>query len=93
MANGMQAAKRLLGLTLENGWEVVEQVEKTGSQTGGFFSQGYVARSADGKVAFLKAMDFSEAINAKDFARAIEALARQFGEQRGQVHLSVLRIS
>lgn len=76
------AAKRLLGLTLENGWKVVATVEKTGSQTGGFFSHGYIAESAEGSQAFLKAMDFSDATKEPDFARAIESIAKQFNFER-----------
>lgn len=82
MSDGDKAAKRLLGLDLDGGWKVVEIIEKKGSQTGGFFSQGYLAQSADGSTAFLKAMDFSEATKADDFARAIESLARQFNFER-----------
>lgn len=77
-----KAAKRLLGLELADGWTVIEIVEKTGTQTGGFFSQGYLAESKDGAQAFLKAMDFSVATEADDFARAIEYLARQFNFER-----------
>lgn len=77
-----KASKRLLGLKLDGGWEVVEQIERTAAQTGGFFSQGYIARSATGQEAFLKAMDFSHAAEQADFARAIEALARQFNFER-----------
>jgi eukaryotic-like serine/threonine-protein kinase len=76
------AASKLLGMKLVGGWEVVEAVAKTGSQTGSFFSKGYLARNEDGRVAFLKAMDFSEATKASDFARAIEQIARQFNFER-----------
>lgn len=76
------ASKRLLDMELDGGWRVIEAVEKTGTQTGGFFSQGYIVRSTEGKVAFLKAMDFSTASQAPDFARAIESIARQFNFER-----------
>lgn len=76
------AAGKLLGLKLVGGWEVIESVAKTGSQTGSYFSKGYLARNEDGRVAFLKAMDFSEANGAPDFARAIEQIARQFNFER-----------
>lgn len=80
--DGKLAAKRLLGMGLSDGWKVVEIVEKKGGQTGGFFSQGYVAESESGTKAFLKAMDFSLASGADDFARAIESLAKQFNFER-----------
>lgn len=76
------AAKRLLGMRINDAWTVIEVIEKKGTQTGGFFSQGYLARSDDGGHAFLKAMDFSEAAESDDFARTIEHLARQFNFER-----------
>jgi serine/threonine protein kinase len=79
---GEKAASRLLGLKLEGGWEVVDVIEKTGSQTGSFFSKGYLVRAENGDEAFLKAMDFSAAADAPDFARAIESLAGQFNFER-----------
>lgn len=82
MTNTDVASKRLVGIDLEDGWKVVDIVQRTGAQTGAFFSQGYLARRKDGSEAFLKAMDFSEAAKAADFARAIEHLARQFNFER-----------
>lgn len=76
------AAKRLLGLELEGGWKVISSVKKTGSQTGSYFSQGYLVENDRGEQAFLKAMDFSEALKAEDFTRAVESLARQFNFER-----------
>ena len=76
------AADKLLGLKLDGGWQVIESVTKSGSQTGSYFSKGYLARNEDGRVAFLKAMDFSDANGAPDFARAIEQIARQFNFER-----------
>lgn len=76
------AADKLLGLKLDGGWQVIESVAKSGSQTGSYFSKGYLARNEDGRVAFLKAMDFSDANGAPDFARAIEQIARQFNFER-----------
>lgn len=79
-----QAAKRLLGKTLVDGWVVDRELPKTGTQTGGYFSTGYLARHPDGRVAFLKAMDFSDAMKAPkpDFARAIQQIASQFNFER-----------
>lgn len=76
------AAKRLVGQELEGGWKVISSVEKTGSQTGSYFSQGYLVENGRGERAFLKAMDFSEALKAADFTRAVESLARQFNFER-----------
>jgi len=51
---------------LGNGWRVVEKVTKKPKSTGGAFSVGYKVKHADGREAFLKALDFSEAFNAPD---------------------------
>lgn len=57
------AAYRLTGLTLKNGWVVGERL-KTGAEgggSGGFFSVSYEV-SKDGKSAFLKAFDLVKAL-------------------------------
>ncbi|WP_324726805.1 protein kinase domain-containing protein [Pseudomonas chlororaphis] len=57
------AAYRLTGLTLKNGWVVGERL-KTGTEaggSGGFFSVSY-AVSKDGRTAFLKAFDLVKAL-------------------------------
>jgi serine/threonine protein kinase len=77
-----KAANRLLGKTLTDGWAVEMELPRTGTQTGGFFSTGYLAKNQNGRVAFLKAMDFSQAMGAPDFARAIQQIAEQFNFER-----------
>ncbi len=56
----MTAAAQLLGLTLDNGWQVFKRVERSKYATGGTFSHSYLARNKS-RVAFVKAFDFSSA--------------------------------
>lgn len=62
------AARALLGRTLANGWRVVEEVPKLAGATGGLNSRGYVALSPDGRRAYVKALDYSEALRSGDVA-------------------------
>lgn len=53
-------AARLKGLTLPSGWVVTEEIQRVPGATGGQFSCGYKVQR-DGKIAFLKALDYSKA--------------------------------
>jgi eukaryotic-like serine/threonine-protein kinase len=75
------AAHRLLGLNLEDGWTVVEKVEKSVDATGSNFSVGYIVEK-DGSRAFLKALDYSSAFESDDFARVIERMTQEFNFER-----------
>ena len=55
----------LLGLTLKNGWEVIDVIKKNKNSTGGIFSTGYKVKN-NGKLAYLKALDFSSAFQSND---------------------------
>jgi serine/threonine protein kinase len=77
-----RASKKLVGQRLIDGWVVESEVVRTGSQTGSFFSTGYIVRHPDGRTAFLKAIDFSEALKSNDFARAVQSIASQFNFER-----------
>lgn len=56
----VNAAEQLLGLDLDGGWRVTEKLKKSKNGSGGKFSFSYKVER-EGKVAFLKAFDFSEA--------------------------------
>ena len=56
----MTAAEKLLGLTLNDGWVVVERVDRPPYASGGTFSHSYLAEK-NGTIAFVKAFDFSDA--------------------------------
>jgi len=55
----------LLGKTLASGWTLTERIDHTNASTGSTFGVGYKA-TKDGQLAFVKAIDFVEAINAAD---------------------------
>jgi hypothetical protein len=59
----MGPAHSLTGLTLDGGWKVTGLADRQKNATGGFFSVGYNAVRTDGRVGFLKAMDYSSAVN------------------------------
>ena len=56
----MTAASKLLGLILNDGWQVVKHIERPPYGTGGTFSHNYLAKKG-GRIAFAKAFDFSTA--------------------------------
>lgn len=56
---------RLLGKTLASGWILTERIDPSKDSTGGTFGVGYKA-TKDGKIAFVKAIDFVEALNSAD---------------------------
>src|ERR1700704_6318496 len=60
MAKRLQPAAKLEGMTLETGWRVVRRIEEHPGKTGGCFSCPYVVEK-NGREAFLKALDYSEA--------------------------------
>ncbi len=75
-------AAELLGLRLPNGWRVVERFERGPDATGGNFSEGYLVE-ADGRRAFLKALDFSQAFeNTADITSALEAMTAAYNDER-----------
>ncbi|MES2220206.1 MAG: serine/threonine-protein kinase [Acidobacteriota bacterium] len=71
-------AEQLGGQTLTNGWTVGKLIVKTGDQTGGHFSCSYEVTNQDGRVAFLKAMDYARALAAPDPATALNELTSAF---------------
>lgn len=72
----------LLGLTVGDGWKVVEQQTPKPSATGGNFSVGYIVENARGQRAFLKALDYSRALRSPDPARALQALTEAYNFER-----------
>ena len=53
-------ATKLLGLVLQSGWKVIERLPVLPGRTGGCFSCAYLVEK-NGKKAFLKALDYSQA--------------------------------
>ncbi len=56
----MTASSKLQGLVLDDGWKIVTALIRPAGSTGGMFSNSYLAEK-DGRTAFLKAFDFSDA--------------------------------
>jgi len=76
-------AEQLVGLILEGGWTVRKRLERPPGKSGGFFSQQYRIESKNGKKAFLKALDYTEALmSSDDPARVLEALTAAFNYER-----------
>jgi serine/threonine protein kinase len=71
-------AKLLEGLALDHGWAVGKLIPKTTAQTGGVFSCSYTVTKSDGQRAFLKAMDYTSALNSFDPATALNVLTSAF---------------
>jgi Protein kinase domain len=78
----LTAAEQLRGRTLKGGWRVLDRIEMSPTATGGRFSVCYLAESETGQKAFLKALDFSEALDAPDPARALQAMTEAYNFER-----------
>lgn len=76
----MEPASRLEGLTLSTGW-LVKSRKQNPSSTGSCHSVGYIVER-DGKEAFLKALDFSWAMNAPDPTRELQSLTSAFNFEK-----------
>ena len=77
----MSAAEHLEGMTLPGGWTVGKKVTYAPS-SGGMFSVPYIVADSDGKEHFLKALDFSDAFNQPDPARALQDLTSAYNHER-----------
>ena len=75
-------AEQLVGKVLANGWKVVELLERPTNATGGRFSIPYVVHSREGKQAFLKAMDYTSALEANDTVTALYNLTAEYKFER-----------
>lgn len=76
------SAQSLEGHILEGGWKVISLFTPEKYATGGTFSEGCLVRSAQGKDAFLKALDLSSALGSPDPARALQALTEAYNFER-----------
>jgi serine/threonine protein kinase len=74
-------SESLSGLKLNDGWEVVEKLSKHPGATGGSFSCGYKVKD-DKNVAYLKALDFSEAFKDPDPPRRLQILTEAYNFER-----------
>lgn len=70
-------AESLTGLTLNNGWHVLEILKRKPGDTGGHFSVCYIVEK-EGQKAFLKALDLTHALQEQNFIDAINGLTTAF---------------
>ena len=78
----LNAAEQLLGITLINGWRVIEKINKGVDFSPGYFSVGYIVVSPDGKKAFLKALNYMLAFQSPDPAAELGYLTAAFLYER-----------
>ena len=75
-------ADMLSGRELSKGWIIGEKIKKQEYNTGGRFSICYIVRNKKGKVAFLKAADFSGAYRTSDPLRTLQAMLEAYNFER-----------
>jgi serine/threonine protein kinase len=78
----LSPAKNLKGVSLPNGWTIVDELPKHPAATGGQFSEGYLVENATGRKAFLKAIDYSDAAASPDPALAIKSITDAYVFER-----------
>ncbi len=82
----MKAAENLVGLDLDSGWHVDELLKRPPKGTGGYSSISYLASNKEGKKAFLKALDFSTALQDADPVRRLYDLTSAYEFERNLLH-------
>ncbi len=76
------AAYRLTGMSLPDGWTVLERFDVAPGKTGGACSVCYLAERSDGQEGFLKAIDYAAALNAHDPPAEFASLTNRFNAER-----------
>jgi eukaryotic-like serine/threonine-protein kinase len=71
-------ASQLKGLHLGNGWTVTDVATRKPNATGGHFSKGYIAVHQDGRRGFLKAMDYTAALQSPNTAEVLLAMTNAY---------------
>jgi serine/threonine protein kinase len=87
MAMMRPPAARLEGEYLEGGWFVARAITRQAGATGGNFSFGYLAQNEDGREAFLKALDLSEAFGKPKPLEALGHLTRAANHERNLLRI------
>ena len=80
-------AHRLVGVTLENGLQIIEKISKSADETGGNFSVQYIAQESSGVKCFLKAIDIESPIAqgriiGEDFATLLQRQMELYNFER-----------
>lgn len=76
------AAEGLAGLTLDEGWVVLGPAPPELAIGGGLFAATYIVKSSDGRMGFLKALDYSRASESPDPSILLESLTAAFNFER-----------
>jgi eukaryotic-like serine/threonine-protein kinase len=74
-------AERLEGAKLDNGWRIIEKIQKLPNATGGAFSYSYVVEKNGGK-AFLKALDYTPAFFQPNTAEVLQAMTEAYNHEK-----------
>lgn len=81
--NAETPAYALTGITLDGEWRVDQLLTKPAFATGGTFSASYtVEQATSGRRAFLKAIDYVEALQSQDPPRTLQTLTENFNFER-----------
>ncbi len=72
----------LLGTQLDDGWVVTREVVRSIKATGGCFSKSYIV-TRNGKEAFMKALDYMQALQSVDPATLLHTLTQEFLFEKG----------
>ncbi len=78
----MKPAEDLKGMKLPGGWKVGKMATKPAKGTGGYSSISYHVTNKEGKEAFLKALDFSPALQDEDPAMRLLELTSAYEHER-----------
>ena len=78
----MKAAEALTGLDLDEGWHVDKRVPQHTKGTGGYSSISYFVSKKEGGKAFLKALDFSSALQSEDQSHSLLELTSAYEHER-----------
>jgi serine/threonine protein kinase len=71
-------AELLVGELLDGGWKVTSLIQRGSTATGGKFSVGYLAENEKGDKAYVKALDLSEILQARNAMQELEAISRAY---------------
>ena len=71
-------AQLLAGRELKNNWTVELRIDRPLGASGGAFSTSYIVRSGKGDKAFLKALDYSKALQSPEPARELRAMTAAY---------------
>ena len=66
MSDSPLATDRMVGIKLENGWQIVDRIEVDSDGTGSNFSVGFLAVNDEGQKGFIKALDFGKILGTEE---------------------------